>query len=230
MADSYSHSRQPYTDTMLALTKMYGQPHKLAVQRIAEVMDGPDVRSGDGKAFRLFALRVRSLVGMLEQLGMRGRVELQCGSHVSRLLGKLPHDLTAGFRRFIHPLRVTIPTLMDFAEWLEYELEVQEESMKCVSSKREESASRRKETWRDTKQTSKSTTILLSTNKAAEPSTPVASTTPEPSASQQSKKERGKAYCPYCDNDKPFLNSCANFKQLTKEQKVAWIKGNNRCW
>lgn len=38
VADSYSNSRQPYTDTMVALTKMYGQPHKLAVQRIAGLM------------------------------------------------------------------------------------------------------------------------------------------------------------------------------------------------
>ncbi|KAJ8409959.1 hypothetical protein AAFF_G00210000 [Aldrovandia affinis] len=76
VADSYCNSRQPYTDTMLALTKMYGQPHKLAVQCITELMDGPDVCSGDVKAFHLFALCVRSLVGMLEQLGRRGHVKL----------------------------------------------------------------------------------------------------------------------------------------------------------
>lgn len=119
MADSYSSSIQPYTDTMLALTKMYEQPHKLAVQCITEVTDGPDVRSGDAKAFRMFALQVCSLVGMLEQLGPRGHVELQCDSHVSRLLGKLPYDLIASFKIFIHPMRVAIPTLIEFAEWLE---------------------------------------------------------------------------------------------------------------
>ena len=129
MADSYSNSRQPYTDTMTALTKMYGQPHKLAVQRMEDLMDGPDVRAGDVKTFRMFALNVRSLVGMLEQLGVRGCVELQCGSHVAILLGKLPYDLTASFKRFIHPMRIAIPTLIDFAEWLEYELDVQEDSM-----------------------------------------------------------------------------------------------------
>lgn len=53
-------------------------------------MDGPTIVSGDGKAFRMFALRVRSLVSMLEQLGRKGNVELECGSHVSRLLSKLP--------------------------------------------------------------------------------------------------------------------------------------------
>lgn len=93
IADSYSHSQQPFTKTMAALDQQYGQPHQLALQCIAELMDGPTITSGDIKAFRLFALKVRSLVDMLEQLGRKGTFELQCGSHVSRLLGKLPHDL-----------------------------------------------------------------------------------------------------------------------------------------
>lgn len=98
IADSCCHSRYPFTDTMAALNQQYGQPHQLALQWIAEMMDGP---SGDGKAFRMFALWVHSLVSMLEQLGRKGNVELECGSHVSRLLSKLPHDLRSSFRRFI---------------------------------------------------------------------------------------------------------------------------------
>lgn len=97
IADSYCHSQHPYTRTMAALDQQYGQPHQLALQRIAELMDGPSIASGDQKTFRLFALKVRSLVGTLEQLGRNGTFELQCGSHVSRLLGKLPHDLRSGF-------------------------------------------------------------------------------------------------------------------------------------
>lgn len=106
---------------MAALNQQYGQPHQLALQWIAEMMDGP---SGDGKAFRMFALWVHSLVSMLEQLGRKGNVELECGSHVSRLLSKLPDDLRSSFRRFIHPHRVPIPTLLDFADWL-VEIQVQ---------------------------------------------------------------------------------------------------------
>ncbi|RXN13750.1 hypothetical protein ROHU_009457 [Labeo rohita] len=34
VADSYSHSRTPFSDMMRALTDMYGQPHQLALQRI----------------------------------------------------------------------------------------------------------------------------------------------------------------------------------------------------
>lgn len=126
VADSYSSSRSPFTPRR-ALNKMYGQPHHLALQRIAELMDGPNIRSGDVKAFRMFGLQVRSLVSMLEQLGEKGDVELECGSHVSRLLNKLPHDLRSRFKKYTHPLHVTIPTLLDFADWLEYELQVQEE-------------------------------------------------------------------------------------------------------
>lgn len=124
IADSCCHSRYPFTDTMAALNQQYGQPHQLALQRIAEMMDGPSVASGDWKAFRMFALWVHSLVSMLEQLGRKGNVELECCSHVSRLLSKLPHDLRSSFRRFIHPHRVPIPTLLDFADWL-VEIQVQ---------------------------------------------------------------------------------------------------------
>ncbi|KAL1279515.1 hypothetical protein QQF64_026188 [Cirrhinus molitorella] len=128
IAESYSSSRHPYTNTMDSLNQQYGQPHQLALQRIVELMDGPSISTGDIKTFRMYALRVRSLVGMLRQLGKPGFVELSCGSHVSRLLSKLPHDLRSSFRRFIYPLDVKIPTLLNFADWLEYEIQVQEDS------------------------------------------------------------------------------------------------------
>lgn len=81
IADSYCNSVRPYSDTMRALITMYGQPHKPVLQNIAEVLEGPNIRSGDIKAFKLFALRVRSLLSMLEQLGSEGAAELECGSH-----------------------------------------------------------------------------------------------------------------------------------------------------
>ena len=62
---------------------------------------------------------------MLEQLGNSGQTKQWCGSHVSRLLGKLPHDLRANFRRYVYPIRTPIPTLLDLADWLEYEVKVQ---------------------------------------------------------------------------------------------------------
>ena len=133
IADSYSNSHYPFIDTMAALNQQYGQPHQLALQSIAEFMDGPNINSGNIKSFRMFALHVISLVSMLEQLGRKGRVELDCGFHISCLLGKLPHDLRSIFRRFIHHPRIPIPTLMD---WLEYELQVQEDVSQYGSSSR----------------------------------------------------------------------------------------------
>lgn len=132
---------------MRALNKMYGQ---LALQCIAELMDGPNIRSGDVKAFRMFGLQVCSLVSMLEQLGQKGNVELECGSHVSRLMSKLPHDLRSSFKRYTHPLHVTIPTL-DFADWLEYELQVQEDHTEHTSQSKVSSLQRR-EMRRDSRQ------------------------------------------------------------------------------
>ncbi len=136
---------------MAALDQQYGQPHQLTLQCIAELMDGPHIASGDIKDFQLFALKVRSLVGMLEQLGRKGTFELQCGSHVSRLLGKLPHDLRSSFRRFTHPHQVPIPTLFDLSEWLEYEIQVQEDTSRFVGASRRGYPSRTREVIRDLK-------------------------------------------------------------------------------
>ncbi|XP_073672378.1 uncharacterized protein [Paramisgurnus dabryanus] len=219
IADSYCHSQYPFTRTMAALDQQYGQPHQLALQRIAELMDGPNINSGDIKAFRMFALKVRSLV-MLTQLGSKGTNELQCGSHVSRLLGKLPHDFRSSFRRFIHPQHVPIPTLLDLSEWLEYEIQVQDDTSRFVINQRRGPAPRTQQVFKDHKLSSKNANILLNTEKAMVDTTTLSST----------EKAAPKPYCPYCDHTKHFLNNCANFKQLTTDQKRSWIKENNRCW
>ncbi|XP_067274307.1 uncharacterized protein [Pseudorasbora parva] len=225
VADSYSNSRFPFTNTMRALNKMYGQPHQLALQRIAELMDGPNIRSGDVRAFRMFGLQVRSLVSMLQQLGPKGSVELECGSHVSRLLSKLPHDLRSGFKRYTHPLQVAIPTLLDFAEWLEYELQVQEDSSQYACHPKQDFSTRIKEVRREPKQPRRPTTILLGTEKS--PSMSPSSAVSKPASFRT---EKVQAFCPYCDNNKHYLNGCDNFKLLSKDMKIDWIKTKNRCW
>ncbi|XP_026115567.1 uncharacterized protein LOC113094113 [Carassius auratus] len=228
VADSYCNSTHPYTDTMQALIKMYGQPHKLVLQNIAEVMDGSNIRTGDVKAFKLFALRVRSLVSMLEQLGAEGTVELDCGSHVSRLQSKLPHELRTSFKRYIHPLRVAIPTLLDFSNWLEYELQVQDDGSRITGLPPEPIIKKRQDR-RDPRASRKPTSILLGTEKSM---TGGEFQLPTPDVKIKSARFKGRlhAYCPYCDNNNHFLNGCDNFKELTKEQKESWIRKNNRCW
>ncbi|KAL3979043.1 ATP-binding cassette, subfamily B (MDR/TAP), member 9 [Sarotherodon galilaeus] len=207
VADSYSNSPFPFADTMRALTEMYGQPQHLALKRITKLMDGPNIRSGDIRAFKSFALQVRALVGMLHQLGEQGRTELRCGSHVSRLLAKLPYDLRANFQRFVNPINTPMPTLLDLAEWLEYEVRVQViGDQYCDHSDRE-------------RQFQKATTILHG-------SEPRRKTEGDMSTTQ----ERPKKYCPFCNTVQHYLNQCSNFKLLSKEQKTEWIKANKRCW
>lgn len=114
IADSYSNSLYPYSDTMAALTAQYGQPHQLALKRIAELMDGANIRDGDSGSFHRFALKVRAPVGMLDQLGENGKIELHCGSHVTRLTSKLPHALRTDFCRYALSQHIRVPTLYDF--------------------------------------------------------------------------------------------------------------------
>ncbi|XP_065099626.1 uncharacterized protein [Paramisgurnus dabryanus] len=228
VADSYCNSVRPYTDTMRALVKMYGEPHKLVLRNITEVLEGPNIKPGDVKAFKLFALRVRSLVSMLEQLGPEGAAELECGSHVSRLQGKLPHELRTSFKRHVHPLRITVPTLLDFADWLEYELQVQDDTGKTAIHA-PDSSTKRRDTRHESKSQGKSMSILLGTEK---PATDRELRVPASESRSSSNKYGGKlhAYCPYCDNSSHFLNGCLNFRELTKDQKESWIRKNNRCW
>ncbi|CAI5690178.1 unnamed protein product [Oreochromis niloticus] len=47
IVDAYLHSATPFSDTMNALNDRLGQPHQLALRRIAAVMDSPDIRDGD---------------------------------------------------------------------------------------------------------------------------------------------------------------------------------------
>ncbi|XP_042610577.1 uncharacterized protein LOC109111550 [Cyprinus carpio] len=131
VADSYCNSVRPYTDTMQALVKMYGQPHRLVLRSIAEVLEGPNLKPGDVKAFKLFALRVRSLIR---------------------------------FKRYVHPFKITVPTLLDFANWLEYELQVQDDTAKSVMYA-PPLPSKKREGRHDTKPPGRSTSILLGTEK-----------------------------------------------------------------
>nr|XP_055063032.1 uncharacterized protein LOC129446098 [Misgurnus anguillicaudatus] len=121
IADAYLNSPTPFSDTMVALNDKFGQPHQIALRRIAAVMDSPDIRRGDFAAFEKFALQIQSLVGMLKTIGHEGEVELQCGSHVARLLSKLPPEQRAEFRRCMYHQGTQTHTLTNLSDWLKYE-------------------------------------------------------------------------------------------------------------
>nr|XP_055027021.1 uncharacterized protein LOC129416681 [Misgurnus anguillicaudatus] len=218
IADSYVNSRYPYTSTMRSLTALYGQPHQLALQRIAELMDGPTIKSGDIRSFRLFALKVRALVGMLDQLGAKGWTELKCGSHVSRLLAKLPHDLRANFRRFTNPIQIPIPTLLDLSDWLEYELRIQEDESQYTSTPNRTYSQPHREQQRNPKPAQRFATVLHGSEHI------------KPLKDVASKKEKPKKYCPFCNTVQHYFNQCANFKLLNQDQVECWLKSNQKCF
>ncbi len=111
IADANLNSPTPFMDTMSALCEKYGQPHQLALRRIASVLDSADIRQGDIPAFQRFALQVQSLVGLLRTLGHNGELELNCGSHVACLLSKLPPEQRAKFRRHMFRQSGSMPNL-----------------------------------------------------------------------------------------------------------------------
>lgn len=220
VADSYLNSPYPYSDTMAALNERFGQPHKLALKKIAKVMDY--CPGGDIEAFDRFALQIRALVGMLETLG-DGESELRCGSHVERLLSKLPAEMRSGFRRQMYHRPGSVYNLCEFSKWLQYEAWCQSsESQISYKSQRPE---QRPERRRETKSTARTATILHGANDTV---------TKVPPAAAQVKVEKTKvppkAFCPFCDKDDHFLSQCLTFESFDKQQMTDWIQTNHRCW
>ncbi|KAM4544866.1 uncharacterized protein PAE49_017656 [Odontesthes bonariensis] len=210
IADAYLHSTTPFSDTMNALNEKLGQPHQLALRRIAAVMDSPDIRRGDVVAFERFALQIQSLVGMLKTLGHDGEVELQCGSHVARLLSKLPTEQRAEFRRCMFNRSGQTYTLEDLATWLKYESWCQDfDGLPTQRGAKEKP---------DTRPPKRSTTVLHG-----------AKGSPLPPANTPSKPKQ-QPYCAYCDNRAHHLSQCTEVIKLSQEQLTDWIKANKRCW
>ena len=72
LALAYANALNPFTCAMQALDERYGQPRQVAQKEIKAIMELPNIRQGDGVAFNNFALRVHSLVGLLQALGQEG--------------------------------------------------------------------------------------------------------------------------------------------------------------
>ncbi|XP_026075540.1 uncharacterized protein LOC113054305 [Carassius auratus] len=225
VADSYLNSSFPYSDTIAALNERFGQPHKLALKKIAKVMDSPDIRRGDTEAFDNFALQIRALVGMLETLGDKGEAELQCGSHVERLLSKLPAEMRSGFRRQMYHRPGSVYNLREFSEWLQYEAWCQ--SSEAQVSYKVQRVEQKSERRRETKPAARSATILLGAEDIVVKA-PIEPCQAKPARAET--KISPKAFCPYCDKEDHYLSQCATFKSFSKQQMIVWIRTNHRCW
>uniref|UniRef100_A0AAV2LK59 Uncharacterized protein n=1 Tax=Knipowitschia caucasica TaxID=637954 RepID=A0AAV2LK59_KNICA len=93
----YEYHPQPYTTALKALQDKYGQPRQLVQSELGTILSMPAFKPGDFAAFDSFALAVQSLVGMLRSLEGHNSYELMCGSHVDRLLSKMPPHLRDSF-------------------------------------------------------------------------------------------------------------------------------------
>lgn len=216
IADAYLNSPTPYTDRMKAHREKYGQPHQLALRKIASVLEAPEVKRGDTVAFQKFSLQIQSLVGMLQTLGPEGAIELKCGSHVARLLSKLPVEQRADFSRNQVKQPGTISTLYDLSEWLRYGSWCQGfDSLPTGKSSKE------RQIAHSGKQT---VAVLHGAREASE-----TATLPHKESSV-TKNVKNKAYCPYCESTEHYLSQCSDVSRLSKDELREWIQVNKRCW
>ncbi len=159
---------------------------------------------------------------MLQTLGPDGEVELKCGSHVARLLTKLPIEMRANFRRLMFHRPGHTPTLLDLAEWLRYESWCQ--GYDNPSDIRAPGLSG----YRAEKRRSKPIATVL--HGAESYASNQATRQEVQSSSALRRKGKVKPYCPYCEGTEHFLNRCPAIQKLTREEVVEWIKVNKRCW
>ncbi len=220
IADAFLNSPTPFTDTMVALHEKFGQPHQLALRKIASVLEAPDVKRGDTIAFQKFALQVQSLVGLLKTLGPEGDIELSCGSHVARLLSKLPSDQRAEFRRHMFRQPGSMPTLHELSNWLRYEAWFHDFDVEIASRGFED-----RQTSRPV-QNKRTVAVLHGVGETQNLDFP----SPQKSTTQKTKPIVVIRFCPFCDSTEHYLSQCKEFVKLTTDQAKDWIRDNNRCW
>ncbi|KAL3975387.1 gephyrin [Sarotherodon galilaeus] len=211
LAISFSYAPDPYTQAMKALDERYGQPRQLALKELRNILELPPIRAGDGRTLDNFALRMQALVGLLGTMGDQGRTELNCGSHVDRILEKLPAEHSSRFKRHIYreqgDMMYDLPL---FSSWLQMEC-------KCQPRKDSSPVSSFNQPRPARKYTSPLTTILHGTNA----SDPVQATQPIIMT---------KGRCAYCCSPEHHISKCPEFINKTKDEKINWIKRNKQCW
>ncbi|KAK0142848.1 hypothetical protein N1851_019212 [Merluccius polli] len=204
LAKAYMYDSRPYTAAMQALQDKYGQPRQLVQSELGAILNTPALKFGDSEAFDAFALSIQSLVGMLKTLEGQNGYELRCGSHVDRLLSKMPPSYRDGFVEYCLTqgiLRTGTDqtyTLPDRSSWLQMQSQAKRIASRAASLYNYEAPS--------SDQGSK-----------GQFAQPKSSSKPKP-------------YCPHCNNKEHFLNACTEFKKLNTNQIVRWITDGQRCW
>jgi len=227
LAKAYMYHPHPYSAALQALQDKYGQPRQLVQSEMGAIMTTPPLKMGDANAFDSFALSVQSLVGMLRTLEGQNGYKLMCGSHVDRLLSKLPSAYRDGFveyclsRGILQTGTDKTYTLPDLATWLEIKSQAKGISNRAATLFQSDSPkSYGKAPFPFTCARERPTPVLLASESGKRPHQ---SADPKPSS-------KPKPYCPHCDNMDHYLNSCDQFKKLTTSQIVTWIKDGKHCW
>lgn len=89
------------------------------------ILNSPIIRIGNAEAFDDFSLSVHALVGMLLSLEGTNGSQLRSGSHVDRLLSKLPVQYLDGFvelcinRGILTGQTTKTYSLLDLSTWLQ---------------------------------------------------------------------------------------------------------------
>lgn len=228
IGQSCRHDPFPYTAAMHALQLQYGQPHQLAQSEIAAILNTPDVKSGDARTFQSFALRVHLLVSMLLSLEGPQGMELNCCSHVDRLLSKLPKYHRDGFIEYLQ-LQGKLNTtslnpynLQDLNGWLQGKAQQQRLSSRLVQRYQlEKPASNGRE-----KISFKRKGQSIAVYHGAEPIQP-STTSKHMSASG---KKPFKVHCLFCDSKEHYISRCPNIKVQSTTELDRWITDGKRCW
>ncbi|XP_042615149.1 uncharacterized protein LOC122145431 [Cyprinus carpio] len=228
IGQSCRHHLYPYSAAMQALQLQYGQPHQLAQSEIAAILTAPEVKPNDAHSFQSFALRVHLLVSMLLSLeGTRG-MELNCCSHVDRLLSKLPKYLRDGFIEFLQLRgKLNSPSinpyyLQDFAGWLQVKAQQQRLSsrlVQCYQYERAPSSSKEKNA---AKLKSQSTTLYHGVSPTE------TKTFSSPKVSW--KRTSSKVICLFCGSKDHYITRCSSIRELPVAELCKWISEEKRCW
>ncbi|XP_028301819.1 uncharacterized protein LOC114462917 [Gouania willdenowi] len=228
IGQSCRHAPFPYTAAMQALQLQYGQPHQLAQSEIAAILTTPDVKSGDARTFQSFALRVHLLVSMLLSLEGPQGMELNCCSHVDRLLSKLPKYHRDGFIEYLqiqgklNTTSLNPYNLQDLNSWLQGKAQQQRLSNRLVQRYQlEKPASNEKEKipYRGKSQS-------VAVYHGAEPTQ---SNTPNKPTSFGGKKPF-KVHCLFCDSKEHYISRCPSIKVKSTTELDRWITEGKRCW
>ncbi|KAL7880314.1 hypothetical protein SRHO_G00025680 [Serrasalmus rhombeus] len=221
IGQSCRHHQYPYSATMHALQLQYGQPHQLAQSEIAAILTTPDVKTNDAPSFQSFALRVHLLVSMLISLEGPHGTEINCCSHVDRLLSKLPKYLRDGFVEFLqlhgklNSASLNPYNLQDFDGWLHLKTQQQRLSSRMVQRYQQERflVSGKEKTM--LKSRGQSTAVYHGT---------------EPTSTQLKTKKQPSVHCLFCDSKEHYISRCSRIKDLSLGELTKWIKQGNRCW